>query len=114
MQQQGKATLCESENGKVCALNNGVAYELRFKDILLLLTPQQLNALKIYLEDLDSAEWFRTPGKEFALIYFAPLFANYYMTRDDLSEILSLLLEASAMVKVHQRLYLKNGKTRIN
>jgi len=114
MQQQSKATLCESGNGKVFALNNGVAYELRYKDILLILTHQQLNALRFYLENLDSAEWFRTTGKEFALIYFAPLFANYYMTREDLSEMLSLLLEASAMVKVHQRLYLKNDKTRIN
>lgn len=114
MQQQGKATLCESDNGRVNALNSGVAYELTFKDILLILTPQQLDALKRYLENLDSEVWFRTPEEEFALIYFAPLCANYYLTRQDLAEMLRLLLEASAMIKVHQRLFLKNDKTRIN
>lgn len=114
MQQQDKATLCKSANGRVKALNSGVAYELKFKDILLILTPQQFDALKRYLENLDSEVWFRAPDEEFALIYFAPLCANYYMTRKDLAEILCLLLEASAMIKVHQRLFLKNDKTRIN
>ena len=114
MQQHGKVLLCETENGRLRALNNGLAYELKFRDILLLLTPQQLHSLKSYLENLDSEVWFKTTREEFALIYFAPLCANYYMTRTDLAEMLQLLLEASAMIKVHQRLYLKNDKTRIN
>lgn len=114
MQQQGKVALCETENGRLNALNSGVAYELKFRDILLILTPQQLHSLKRYLENLDSEVWFMTPHEEFALVYFAPLCANYYMTRRDLAEMLKLLLEASAMIKVHQRLYLKNDKTRIN
>ena len=59
MQQQDKATLCKSANGRVKALNSGVAYELKFKDILLILTSQQFDALKRYLENLDSEVWFR-------------------------------------------------------
>jgi len=114
MQQQAKVLLCETENGRLGALNSGLAYELRYRNILLILTPQQLHSLKHYLENLDPEVWFQAPEEEFAFIYFAPLCANYYMTRDDLAEMLNLLLEATAMVKVHQRLYLKNDKSRIN
>ena len=114
MQQQNRTTLCESENGRVSVVNNGVAYELNFRDIILILTSQQFYALRRYLERLDENEWFRSSEEEFSLVYFAPLCANYYMTRKDLQEMLKLLLEASAMIKVHQRLYFKTEKTRIN
>ncbi len=114
MLQQGNTTLCESENGRLSILNSGIAYKLYFKNMMLILTSQQLHALKKYLENLDPEAWFVTPDDEFALIYFTPLCANYYMTREDLSELLQLLLEALAMVKVHQRLFFKNERTRIN
>lgn len=114
MQQHQNTILCESENGRVLILNSGIAYKLHFKDMMLILTSQQLYALKKYLENLNPEEWFVTSDDEFALIYFTPLCANYFMTRDDLAELLQLLLEAMAMVKVHQRLFFKNEKTRIN
>lgn len=114
MQQHENTILCESENGRVSILNSGIAYKLHFKNMMLILTSQQLHALKKYLENLDPEEWFFTPDEEFALVYFTPLCANYFMTREDLKELLQLLLEAMAMVKVHQRLFFKQEKTRIN
>jgi len=114
MQLHGKATLCESENGKVSVVNSGVAYKLNFKQITLYCTAQQLQALKHYIEHLDANVWFKTAEAEFALIHFAPLCANYYLTRKDLQEISQLLLEATAMIKVHRHLFFKKDKTRIN
>lgn len=114
MSNQENTILCESENGQVSILNSGIAFKLHFKGIMLILTSQQLHALKKYLENLNPETWFATPHEEIAFIYFTPLCADYLMSRDDLKELLQLLLEATAMVKVHQRLFFKNEKTRIN
>jgi len=114
MPQHGNPTLCESDNGKVSILSNGITYKLQFKNIMLILTSQQLHDLKRYLDQLDPEEWFSTPYEEFAFIYFKPLCASYFVSREDLDELLQLLLEAAAMVKVHQRLFFKTEKTRSN
>lgn len=114
MPQHETTILCESENGEVSILSSGIAFKLHFKDIMLILTSHQLYSLKKYLESFEHEKWFNTPYEEFAFIYFTPLCTHYFMSRDDLNELQRLLLEATAMVKVHQRLFFKTEKSRIN
>ncbi|MFP4089398.1 MAG: DUF6686 family protein [Cyclobacteriaceae bacterium] len=114
MQQRTKITLCKSHHGIVEVVNRGVAYELRFKNILMLMTSQQVYALNRCLKNINPKDWFLTPDDTFALIHLTPLCAHYMLSRQDVAELRQLLLEATAMIKVHQHLYFRMERTRTN
>lgn len=107
MQQDDKTVLCESENGTVSAFNNAVAYELRYKQIVLILNSEQICKLKRDLQELKDLDWITTPDMKFTFFSFPQLSGNYLIKEEEVAEMLSLLLEASAMIKVHLKLFLK-------
>lgn len=114
MQRHAKITLCKTKNGLVEVVNRGVAYELRFRHILMFMTAQQVHALDRYLRHLNPEDWFKADDDTYALIHMAPLCAHYMLSRQDVRELRQLLLEATAMIKVHQHLYYTKERTRIN
>lgn len=107
MQHNDKTTLCESENGRISVFNNAVAYEFRFKKIVLILTGEKIHALKTQLENLEESEWFSTTEEKFILFNFAPLSGNFFLSESEVEELHQLLLEATAMIKVYRKLFFK-------
>ncbi len=104
MQQSEKTTLCRSEQGSLAILQHGLAYDFAFKNIHLLLAAEEIDAFKQTLEDLNEQDWFLLPDGRFVLLSVPRLNASFYLTQTEVREMIVLLLEASAMVKVHQRL----------
>lgn len=107
MQQNDKSILCESENGKLSVFNNAVAYELQFKQIVLVLSSEKIHALKNQLENLQASDWFSTPAERFTFFHFSPISGNFFLSESDVAELLQLLLEATAMIKVYRKLIFK-------
>lgn len=107
MQQDDKSVLCESENGTVSVFNNAVAYELKYKQINMILNSEQIHNLKKELEDLKDSDWFSTAEMKFTFFNFPQLSGSYLLTESEAAEMLQLLLEASAMIKVHLKLFFK-------
>lgn len=107
MQQDDKTVLCESENGSVSAFNNAVAYELRYKQMVLILNSEQIHKLQQNLQELKDWDWITTSGTKFTFFSFPPLSGNYLLDEREVAEILALLLEAVAMIKVHLKLFLR-------
>ena len=105
MQQHEKSILCRSNHGFLSVLHHGLAYAFTFKNINLLLEPEQIDVFKHTLESLDEREWFRLADGAFTLLSIGRLNASFYLTRTEVEEMSNLLQEASAMVKVHQRLF---------
>lgn len=102
MQQSEKTTLCRSERGSVTILHHGLAYNFMFKNICLLLAPDEIDAFRQMLEVLGAEDWFLLPDGKFVLLSISRLNASFYLTEDEVREMTALLLETSAMVKVHQ------------
>ena len=105
MQQREKSILCRSEHGFLSVLHHGLAYAFTFKNIDLLLEPDEIDVFRQTLESLDEQEWFLLPTGAFTLLTVGRLNASVYLTRAEVEELISLLQEAFAMVKVHQRLF---------
>ena len=110
MQQHEKTILCRSKQGCLSVLHHGLAYAFTFKNIHLLLEADEIDAMKQMLENLDECEWFFSPGGIFMLLSMPRLNASFYLTRAEVEEMTALLLEASVMVKVHQRLFHRVSK----
>ena len=104
MQQRQKSILCQSENGFVSVLHHGLAYAFTFKNVDLLLEPEEIDVFKQVLKSLGEQEWFLTPDGAFTMLPIGRLNGSFYFTRPEVDEMISLLQEASVMVKVHQRL----------
>lgn len=104
MQQHEKPTLCRSKHGSLSVLHHGLAYAFTFKNIELLLAPEEIDAFKQSLEGLDALEWFVLSNGKFVLLSLRRFDASVYLTEEEVTEMIALLQEASAMVKVHQRL----------
>ena len=104
MQPSAKTTLCQSKQGSLNILHHGLAYDFAFKNIHLLLAADEIDAFKKTLENLNEQDWFLLPDGKFVLLSVPRLGASFYLTQAEVSEMMALLLEASAMVKVHQRL----------
>ena len=105
MQQHSRSVLCRSEQGSLSVLDHGLAYSFTFKSIRLLLTADEVDTFRQSLEDLDEREWIAAPEATFVLLPVQRLNACTWLTRPEVDEMIKLLLEASAMVKVHQRLF---------
>ena len=105
MQQREKSILCWSEHGFLSVLHHGLAYAFTFKSIKLLLAPDEIDAFKRSLKNIEAQEWFLSSEEEFTLFSVGRLNASFYLTRAEVTEMVALLQEASAMVKVHQRLF---------
>ena len=105
MQQREQPILCRSEHGCLSVLHHGLAYAFTFKNIDLLLEPDEIDVFKHTLESLDEQEWILAPDGMFVLLSIGRLNASFYLTHPQVEEMISLLQEASAMVKVHQRLF---------
>lgn len=114
MKHVDKSVLCTNSFGKIIALNPGVAYELTFKNANLLLTASQIHQLKYELENLDDQDWFLTSEGAFTLLRFP--FSNFslWITRNELNKLMQLLLEATAMMKVHHWLAFRTERSRTN
>lgn len=113
MQLDDKTILCESENGIVSVFNNTVAYELKYKQIVIILNSEQVHSLKNELQNLKDSDWFSTAALKLTFFNFPQLNGNYLISESEVAEMLQLLLEATAMIKVHHKLFLKTGD-RIN
>ncbi len=107
MQHNDKTTLCESENGIVSVFNNAVAYELKFKQLSILLTGEQIHQLKNVLEQVKEEHWFKTEEGQFTFFLFPRQIGHFLLSQGEVTELLKLLLEATAMIKVHQKLFFK-------
>ena len=105
MQQHEKSILCQSKHGFLSVLHHGLTYAFTFKNIDLMLDPEEIDIFKHTLERLDERAWFRLPEGSFTLLPIGRLNASVYLTHAEVEEMIKLLQEASAMVKVHQRLF---------
>ena len=105
MQSREKSILCRSEHGFLSVLHHGLAYAFTFKNIDLLLEPDEIDVFKQTLEDLDEQDWFLLPKGKFTLFSVVRSNASFYLDEAEVNEMIRLLQEASAMVKVHQRLF---------
>ena len=105
MQQREKSILCWSEHGHLSVLHHGLAYAFTFKSIELLLAPDEIDAFKNSLDGIREQEWFLSPEGPFTFFSIGRLNASFYLNRAEVIEMTALLQEASAMVKVHQRLF---------
>lgn len=105
MQQHEKSVLCRSKHGFLSVLHHGLAYAFTFKNIDLLLEPDEIDVFRHTLERIEEREWFRWPEGMFTLLPIGRLNASFYLTQAEVEEMKKLLQEASAMVKVHQRLF---------
>lgn len=114
MEHVDKSILCTNSLGKIVALNPGVAYELTFKDTHLLLTASQIHQLKCELEQLDDQDWFLTSEGAFTLLRFPFSDFSLWITQAELNKLMQLLLEATAMMKVHHWLAFRTERSRTN
>lgn len=114
MEHVDKSVLCKNTLGKITALNPGVAYELTFKQVHLLLTASQIHQLKDELERLDDQEWFLSSDEPFSLLRFPFMDFTIWVTRSEMDELMQLLLEATAMMKVHHWLAFRTERSRAN
>ncbi|MEQ9437824.1 MAG: hypothetical protein RIG62_02210 [Cyclobacteriaceae bacterium] len=114
MEHIDKSVLCTNNLGKITALNPGVAYELTFKQVHLLLTASQIHQLKDELERLDEREWFLTSEESFSLLRFPLMDFSIRVTRSEMDQLMQLLLEATAMMKVHHWLAFRTERSRTN
>lgn len=105
MQQHKPTILCQSERGYLAVLDHGMAYSFSFKNIALLLAADEVDVFRQQLESLEEPEWLLAPTGRFVLLPIARLNACFYLTQAEVDEMVTLLLEAAAMVKVHQRLF---------
>ena len=105
MQSHEKSILCQSEHGFLSVLHHGLAYAFTFKNIDLLLEPDEIDVFRCTLKDLDERDWFLLPEGKFTLFSVGRLNACFYLNEAEVHEMMRLLQEASAMVKVHQRLF---------
>lgn len=86
-------------------INHGLAYSFTFKNIRLLFTADEVDIFRQSLETIDEQEWFVSPNDTFVLLPIHRMNACVYLTRPEVEEMIGLLLEATVMVKVHQRLF---------
>ena len=107
MQHDDKTTLCKSENGIISVFNNAVAYELRYKQVVTLLTGVQIQELKDELEKMKETDWFLMGNEKFFFFQFPQINGYFMLSEAEVNELLQLLLEASAMVKVYRKLFFK-------
>jgi hypothetical protein len=114
MQHVDKSILCTNSLGKITALTPGVAYELTFKDVHLLLTASQIHQLKVELEHLEEQDWFLTSEDAFTLLRFPFLDFSLWVTRSEMNKMMQLLREATAMMKVHHWLAFRTERSRTN
>ena len=105
MQQHPRSVLCRSECGSLTVLDHGLAYSFTFKNIRLLLTADEVDVFRQSLENLDEQEWVIAPEGAFVLLPIYRMDACVWLTRSEVDEMIELLREASAMIKVHQRLF---------
>ena len=68
MQQSEKTTLCRSKQGSLTFLHHGLAYDFAFKNIHLLLVPDEIDTFRQTLEALDARDWFLLPDGKFVLL----------------------------------------------
>ncbi len=104
MEQHKPIVLCQSDQGHLSVSRHGLAYAFTFKDIDLLFTGDEVDVFRRSLERIEATAWFHTPDETFVLFPIARLNACVYLTRPEVEEIISLLSEASAMIKVYERL----------
>lgn len=104
MPQHLPSILCQSERGALTVINHGLAYSFTFKNIRLLLAADEIDVFRQSLEAIDEQEWFASPDNAFVLLPIHRMDACVYLTRPEVEEMIGLLLEATVMVKVHQRL----------
>lgn len=114
MEHVDKSVLCKNSLGKIVALNPGVAYELTFKNVQLLVTASQIHQLKDELERHNSQDWFLSSEGDFTLMRLPCMDFSVWITRTELEKLVQLLLEASAMMKVHHWLAFRTERSRTN
>ncbi len=102
MQQPYDTVLCRSARGWVAGLPHGLAYAFTYQNISLHLTEEEISRLKQRLESLDEREWFWSSDDRFILLTIPRLKGCFYLEEAEVSEMIDLLREAAAMVKVHQ------------
>jgi len=114
MEHVDKSVLCKNPLGKIAALNPGVAYELTFKNVYLLLTASQIHQLKDELELLNERDWFIGSDEPFILLRLPFMNFSVWITQSELEQLMQLLLEAVAMMKVHHWLAFRTERSRTN
>ncbi|MGB3589711.1 MAG: hypothetical protein WBA23_24400 [Tunicatimonas sp.] len=114
MEHVDKSVLCRNTLGKITALNPGVAYELTFKNVYLLLTASQIHQLKDELELLNEQDWFLGTEESFTLLRLPFMNFSVLITQLEQDQLMQLLLEAAAMMKVHHWLAFRTERSRIN
>jgi len=114
MEHVEKSVLCKNNLGNITALNPGVAYELTFKNVYLLLTASQIHQLKDELELLNERDWFLGSEEAFTLLRLPFLNFSVWITQSELAQLMQLLLEAAAMMKVHHWLAFRTERSRTN
>ncbi len=113
MQHTDKTILCESNYGKISVYNNAVAYHLTFKQITVVLHGEQIHALMDTLAGLSASDWFTTPASSFTFFHIDQLQGNFLLSEEEVADLLKLLREGTAMIKVHHKLFFK-ATPRIN
>ncbi|WKN41415.1 hypothetical protein [Tunicatimonas pelagia] len=114
MEHIDKSVLCRNRVGEITALNPGVAYELTFKNVYLLLTASQIHQLKDELELLNEQDWFLGSAEAFTLLQLPLMDFSTWVTQSELEQLMQLLLEAVAMMKVHHWLAFRTERSRTN
>ncbi len=108
MQHHDKTALCRSRYGLVNVFNNAVAYELKFGQICAILDSDKVHQLNDSLKNMHASDWLRMTDQKVAFVSFPQLDGNYMLTEDEIKDLRQLLLEASAMIKVHHKLFFKH------
>lgn len=108
MQHNDKTALCKSRYGSVSVFNNAVAFELKFRQISAILDSEKVHQLNDSIQHIKDEDWMHTSDQKFAFINLPQLEGNYMLTEEEIRDLRQLLLEASAMIKVHHRLYFKH------
>ncbi len=114
MEHLDKSMLCQNSLGEITAINPGIAYEFTFKNVHLLLTASQIHQLKEEFERIDDSDWFRATEEDFTLLRFSAANFSVWVTRPDWEKLMQLLLEATAMMKVHHWLAFRTERSRTN
>ena len=104
MQQYSRSILCRSERGFLAVLNHGLAYSFTFKNVHLVLAADEVDTFRHSLEGIDEREWIIAPETSFTLLPIPRANVCVWLTRSEVDEMIALLREAAAMIKVHQRL----------
>ncbi len=102
MQQSYDTVLCRTARGWVAGLPHGLAYAFTYQNITLQLTEEEISRLKQRLEDIETHEWFQLSDCQFTLLTVPRLEGCFYLEEAEVDEMINLLGEAAAMVKVHQ------------